>query len=307
LAVSGGGEQNLIHTNADYSFVGGGSGNTVNQGFAVIGGGLNNQVGTSGQYATVSGGNSNVANGDSAAIGGGYSNTASGNYATVPGGSFNEASGDYSFAAGRQAYATGQGCFVWADSTNASVTCSTANRTIFRSSGGFYIYTSGDLSAGAYLAAGSGSWSSVSDRDAKENFEPVDPQAVLEKVAQLPITTWNYKAQDDSIRHIGPMAQDFYAAFGVGEDDTHISTVDADGVALAAIQGLYRRNQALEEEVKTLRAENEALRGQLVDLEARVEALEQGRTSRTSSAQSGLLPGAGLLLLGLVWAVRRRG
>ena len=73
----------------------------------------------------------------------------------------------------------------------------------------------------------SGSWTAVSDRAAKENVEPVDVQAVLEKVAQLPLTTWNYKEQSDSIRHMGPMAQDFFAAFELGLGETTIDTIDA--------------------------------------------------------------------------------
>ena len=78
----------------------------------------------------------------------------------------------------------------------------------------------------------------TSDRNAKENFKPVSPRAVLDKVAALPITRWNFK-EDTSTEHIGPMAQDFSAAFEVGEDDRHISTVDESGVALAAIQALH--------------------------------------------------------------------
>jgi len=85
----------------------------------------------------------------------------------------------------------------------------------------------------------------LSDMNAKANFVAVDGQAVLAKLASIPVELWNYKSQDASIHHIGPMAQDFAAAFGVGEDNTHISTVDADGVALAAIQGLYQENQQL--------------------------------------------------------------
>src|SRR6186997_3443544 len=77
-----------------------------------------------------------------------------------------------------------------------------------------------------------------SDRASKENLTAVNPRDVLERVAQMPISTWNYKSQDTSVRHIGPMAQDFAAAFQVGEDQRRITTVDADGVALAAIQGL---------------------------------------------------------------------
>lgn len=89
----------------------------------------------------------------------------------------------------------------------------------------------------------------TSDRTAKENFVEVSPAEVLEKVAALPITRWNFR-QDAGTEHIGPMAQDFHAAFGLGTDDRHIATVDADGVALAAIQGL---NQKLERENAELR------------------------------------------------------
>jgi hypothetical protein len=77
----------------------------------------------------------------------------------------------------------------------------------------------------------------TSDRNAKEDFKPVSARSVLEKVASLAITEWQYKEQP-GVRHIGPVAQDFREAFGVGRDEKHITTVDADGVALAAIQGL---------------------------------------------------------------------
>jgi hypothetical protein len=73
-------------------------------------------------------------------------------------------------------------------------------------------------------------------------------------LADVPIETWNLKSQPDSIRPIGPMAQDFAAAFGVGEDDKHIGTVDADGVALAAIQGFYRLLQQKDEQIAALTA-----------------------------------------------------
>ena len=102
-----------------------------------------------------------------------------------------------------------------------------------------------------------------SDRNQKTDFASVDPATVLAKVAALPIQEWRFKAEQTAVRHIGPMAQDFRAAFGLGEVPTAIATVDADGVALAAIQGL---NQKLEE----TRAEN-------ADLKARLEKLEQLR------------------------------
>ncbi|HEY5909282.1 MAG TPA: tail fiber domain-containing protein [Verrucomicrobiae bacterium] len=82
-----------------------------------------------------------------------------------------------------------------------------------------------------------------SDRNAKTNFTEVEPRAILDRVLALPLQRWTF-TNDLAAAHLGPMAQDFHAAFGLGADDKHIATVDADGVALAAIQGL---NQKLEE------------------------------------------------------------
>jgi len=79
----------------------------------------------------------------------------------------------------------------------------------------------------------------------KQNFAPVAPRGVLEKLAVIPVTAWNLKSQAVGIRHLGPMAQDFATAFGMGEDDRHISTSNADGVALAAVQGLNQKVEVL--------------------------------------------------------------
>ncbi len=111
---------------------------------------------------------------------------------------------------------------------------------------------------GAYLSAG-GAWSPPSDRNAKMNFASVDTSEILAKVASLPIQTWSYKAENASIRHLGPMAQDFSAAFGLGQDDKHISTVDEEGVALAAIQGLYQLVQEQQAEIALLKTEGRAV------------------------------------------------
>ena len=123
-----------------------------------------------------------------------------------------------------------------------------------------------NLTVGVSLPPGSNGFSPMSDRNVKENFKPVDPRVVLEKVSRLPVTEWNLISQPASIRHIGPMAQDFQAAFGVGEDDRHISTTDADGVALAAIQGL---NEVLKEK----EARIEKLEKDVADLKAMVDSL----------------------------------
>ena len=125
-------------------------------------------------------------------------------------------------------------------------------------------------SSGVTMAAGAGSWSSISDRRLKTAIQPVDVRAMLDRVLALPLTSWSYTAQDASIRHVGPMAQDFRAQFALGENDTTISTVDADGVALAAIQGL---NAKLETENAAKDAEIASLRARLQALESRLDAL----------------------------------
>jgi hypothetical protein len=113
----------------------------------------------------------------------------------------------------------------------------------------------------------------TSDRNAKEDFASVDPRSVLEKVSTLPVTQWRYKQDTNGVNHIGPMAQDFQAAFGLnGADSTHISVVDEGGVALAAIQGL---NQKLEAENAALKRQNDALAKQLNDLARAVRSLAE--------------------------------
>ncbi len=98
--------------------------------------------------------------------------------------------------------------------------------------------------SGAHLTAG-GVWVNASDRNLKENIAPASNPDVLQKLAQLPIYTWNYKAESPDRKHLGPMAQDFHAAFGLGDDNRSISTVDASGVALAAIRALIEENRQL--------------------------------------------------------------
>lgn len=114
-----------------------------------------------------------------------------------------------------------------------------------------------DLTTGGTLSAVT--FNTTSDRNAKENFSSVDSRAILEKVVALPISRWDFKVNGNS-DHIGPMAQDFHAAFGLnGADDKHIATVDADGVALAAIQGLNQKLEQKETEIAELKARLEKL------------------------------------------------
>jgi len=299
----GGGANNQAGDNAGttsdrrHATVGGGYYNTASGDTAVVGGGEGNTA--SGTWATIAGGSWNSASGVYSTVGGGYANAATGNFSMVLGGSHNTAAGINSFAAGANAKANNLGCFVWSDTSGDDLACNDNNRFIARASGGVYLYTSADLSAGAYLAAGSGSWSSVSDRDLKDNFTPVDGQEVLASLAEIPITTWNYKAQEESILHMGPVAQDFYAAFGLGESDTAISSVDADGVALAAIQGLYELSQEQDARIQALEARVATLEG---------EAGTNGASRRplSSAMPAGWLLLGGLFLGGLVLVQRRR-
>ncbi len=121
-----------------------------------------------------------------------------------------------------------------------------------------------------------------SDRNAKENFTWVNPQTVLAQVVSLPVSEWNYKT-DKNAEHIGPMAQDFYSAFGLnGGDDKHISVVDEGGVALAAIQGLNQKVDELKTELDRrdaentqLKQQNDALAGEFKKLAAAVKSLQQ--------------------------------
>jgi hypothetical protein len=167
------------------------------------------------------------------------------------------ASGSYSTAMGSNVSTNGHaGSFIYGDASHSGTVNSSANNEFMVvASGGTIIYSNTAANVGAYLPPGSGSWGIFSDRNAKTAVRPVDAREVLEKVAAMPMATWQYKAQDPQYRHMGPMAQDFYAAFGLGEADTRISTVDGQGVALAAIQGLNAKLTDKDAEIAALKRE----------------------------------------------------
>ncbi|MCH8904375.1 MAG: tail fiber domain-containing protein [Bacteroidetes bacterium] len=172
-------------------------------------------------------------------------NTASGDYSTVIG-YLSKVDTSYCLALGRKARTNKKiGSIVIADGYNGYLDADTDYQLMIRASGGTKIYSNTALSAGVSLASGGGSWSSISDKNKKENFIVEDPELVLQKIANMEINSWNYKSQDDSIRHIGPFAQDFRAAFGLGEDDVTINTVDIDGINMIAIQALEKRTNEL--------------------------------------------------------------
>lgn len=152
-------------------------------------------------------------------------------------------SGSYSTVMGYYGSSNSKaGSFVYADASSAMVTNSTAaNQFLVRASGGTNFYADPAGTMGVFLPAGGGSWASVSDRTKKENVEPVDGAAILMKIKKLKITNWNYRSQDDAIRHMGPTAQDFYQAFHLGDNKESIAMIDMDGITMLGIKSLYQQ------------------------------------------------------------------
>jgi trimeric autotransporter adhesin len=339
-ATVGGGGGNTA--SSGFATVGGGYANTASGGSATVSGGFVNAA--SGDNATVAGGVNNTASGYYATVPGGRNNVAAGVYSFAVGrrakanheGAFvwgDATDADIASTAANQFVmrATGGARLYGGDRWDLATTEGDlrigndthrlkigvalsgggagdvwfraqggSNRMHFWSPGGLWIYTNAGKTSGMYLAAGGSSWNAVSDRGRKENLAPVDSAELLARLAAIEISTWNYKAQDPAIRHIGPMADQFNALVdGLGgEGGDHINSLDSDGVALAAIQGLY--------------AENQALKAQVAELDARLSALEaaagRGRSPEAGPGLPGLWLVAGGLVLGAgsAWAARRR-
>jgi trimeric autotransporter adhesin len=272
--ISGVTPENLI--SGPDSFIGAGDQNTIKATEAFIGSGGINTINAAASYATILGGNRNSVSGEYASILGGFGNAANGSYAIVAGGDGDSAAGTLSFAAGYHADAAHNGSFVWSDfvSGSSALKDTAPNQFVVRASGGIYVSSNEAVTAGVALTPGSGTWASLSDRNAKTDVVPLDDASILAKVAALPIDAWRYKSES-GVRHLGPMAQDFYAAFGVGVDDRHITSIDEDGVALASIKALHGENQQLRRENGNLRGDMGALRAEVRNLEAAVASIRR--------------------------------
>lgn len=251
------GNQNMAEAQCGIAM---GSGNNVygnaTDGFATCGTalGLNNAVK---DQAGVTLGQNNWSDGD-AAVAIGYRTTAD---------------ADYSMAMGYRASTNGHtGAKVFGDaSTTDSIEAVANNEFAVRAAGGFRFRTNATLTTGCNLPAGSGVFSCASSRDFKENFKNVNEDEVLDKLAALPLTTWNYKDDPKKTAHLGPMAQDFYSSYRLGENDTSIGVQDLAGVALAATKALNRRT----EEVKALREEVAEMKKELERLKRIVDKQKQ--------------------------------
>lgn len=205
----------------------------------------------------------------------GWGSTAGG-FASVAMGDGVSTNGPGSIALGSFATSgSAEGAFVFGDRSSLSpVSAIGSNTFTVRAGAGVRFYSSSQTGAGAAgvaLASGGGSWIANSDVNMKEHFRDLDGEDVLTKLARMPIREWSYKAQGEAHRHAGPTAQDFRAAFGLGDDPLGINTTDADGIALRAIQALEVRSRELNE---TLMRENDALKAALAALRERLDRLE---------------------------------
>jgi hypothetical protein len=162
------------------------------------------------------------------------------------------ASGIYSFAIGSGADTNGKdGSMVVGDDTYFQTAYASAdNQITMRFSGGYRFWSSyPDSVSGVYMRHGQSGWSNYCDKNRKENFEPVDGESILSKIKNIPISEWNYKKTDVNDKYIGPMAQDFYAAFHLnGTDSLGINSISMDGVNMAGIQALEKRTAEMKKE-----------------------------------------------------------
>jgi len=308
FATIAGGSGNVIGTNADYSAIGGGEGNTAGEEakYATVAGGAGNHVG--GSYAYAAGRRAKAYHAGAFVWGDAtdadFESTANNQFLLRASGGVGVGTTSPAAAlhvdGGTDTEVGGGGFLVLGDVTGDNISIDEneimarhdgATDTLFVNFNGGQVTLGGNLglglgfgtathpvqhSSGAHLTA-AGVWSSISDRDAKEEFAPIDPSDVLARVAALPVTQWRYKVEDKGVKHVGPTAQDFHAAFGLGASETAIGAVDADGVALAAIQGLNRK---LEQEVKQKDEEIGRLKQRLEKLEQRLDASITGDTNR---------------------------
>lgn len=229
----------------DYAAVGGGTSNSASGTSVTVAGGNNNSATTF--FGAVGGGSGNQATGGVATISGGQNNAAAGTGAAVPGGLANSAAGDTSVAAGNRAKvaAAHDGSFLFADGTASDFASAAANEFAVRATGGFRFRTNAALTNGCDLAPGGGTFVCTSDRASKTGYQRLDPGWVLDRLEGLPVTSWRYRDEAGAPRHVGPTAQAFANAFGLGADRRGIALVDANGIALAAVKGLDERLDAL--------------------------------------------------------------
>jgi trimeric autotransporter adhesin len=185
------------------------------------------------------------------------------------------ADASYSVAIGHRASTNGKtGAIVLSDqSATDSLEASANNQFSLRAAGGIRLYTNSTRTTGVTMNAGGSAWNVVSDRNRKEDFLGIDGEELLVRLRSVPVSTWRYIDEEDrTVRHIGPMAQDWERAFGFSGDPTTINMSDLDGVNLAGVQALDARTVAQESRIATLERENAELRARLDAVERMLRA-----------------------------------
>jgi hypothetical protein len=204
------------------------------------------------------------------------------NGSSVALGQYVTADAQWSIAMGYRASAAGRvGSFVFGGSLNGasaatdSLVATADGQVSFRAPGGYRIFTNTASTVGVQIFAGGSSWNVVSDQSRKERFLGIDPGDVLARIRLLPVSTWRYIDEEDrTVRHIGPMAQDWHRAFRFSGDSTTINMSDFDGVNLAGIQALDRMVAEQAAAIAALQAENARLREEAARTEERLRRLE---------------------------------
>jgi hypothetical protein len=260
-----GGYDNMIHTIGSYASIGGGFQNVDSATYSSIAGGDRNSV--TGAYGFIGGGQLNNVENTYSAVLGGRQNKARGSYSSIPGGYGNriDTTGSYSMAFGSQVHvAEGYRVDLFDGSQPGYLGI---NRD--SDNGGIsypiHVGTSASNGNGAYLSAG-GVWTNGSSRTFKENFTPFNGEELLSKISNLSITTYNYINSTE--KHFGPVAEDFVGAFDTGviresdgkRDDQYLAAGDVAGVALAGVQELLKKIEALEKENAQIKAEIKQLK-----------------------------------------------
>jgi trimeric autotransporter adhesin len=187
---------------------------------------------------------------------------------------------DHSMALGKFASNNGfQGTFIWSDGSaqaSADTFRNTANNEFAaRATGGFRFRTNLGGTTGCNLPAGSGVFNCTSSRFTKENFLDVKGGDVLSKLRLIPISSWNYTDEGSKVRHLGPMAEDFFAQFGLGVGNTSIGVQDLAGVSIAAVKELDTQLQEKNAEIERLQTELKQMKASQTELEKRLAAIEQ--------------------------------
>jgi len=277
-----------ISTAMGYSTIASGTASTAMGQFTTASGSYSTAMGdkttASGQHSTAMGASTTASGFHSTAMG--WATIASGTISTAMGNWVNTNEKAGSFAIGDQdPYIQGT-TFV-----------GFPNQFVARFANGYYLMTCGNtgngdpsnnVRTGMWAGAGANAWSAISDSTKKEKQLPIDGEGLLHKIAQFKLTTWNYKGQDPKVfRHYGPMAQDFYAAFGkdgfgtIG-CDTLINQADFDGINFAAIQALVKRTNELKSINEDLKMKNEALEQRLAKMEKEWTELRQMLASKST-------------------------